>query len=104
MEGIFQKLLSIAAFSVLALAIGALFMLPAVFALQNTHSIANAIPGFSEIYDWNYNNNILQYASDILGNLVAFTNPTDKEGLPNIYCGFVCVLLGAFFFRCKKSH
>lgn len=98
----FKKLLSIAAFSVLALAIGALFMLPAVFALQNTHSIANAIPGFSEIYDWNYNNNILQYASDILGNLVAFTNPTDKEGLPNIYCGFVCVLLGAFFFRCKK--
>ncbi|MEI3578371.1 MAG: YfhO family protein [Acutalibacteraceae bacterium] len=98
----FRKLLTIAGFSALALCIGALFMLPAVFALQNTHSINNTIPGITEIYDWKYDNNALQFLSDILGNTVAFTEPTDKEGLPNIYCGFICVLLSAFFFRCKQ--
>lgn len=98
----FRKLLTIAGFTVLALAIGMLFMLPAVFALQNTHSIDNAIPGFTEIYDWNYNDNILQYISDILGNTVTFTKPTDKEGLPNIYCGFICIILSVFYFRSKK--
>ncbi|MEE0929832.1 MAG: YfhO family protein [Acutalibacteraceae bacterium] len=98
----FRKLLCIAGFSVLALSIGVLFMLPALFALQNTHSIDNAIPAITEIYEYKYNDNIIQYISDILGNTVTYTKPTDKEGLPNIYCGFICVLLSAFYFRCKK--
>lgn len=98
----FQKLVTIGIFTAIALGIASIFMIPALFALQNTHSIDNAIPGFTEIYDSKYNGNILQYISDILGNLVAFTEPTDKEGLPNIYCGFICVLLSAFYFRCKK--
>lgn len=98
----FKKLITIGIFTVIAMGIASIFMVPALFALQNTHSIDNAIPGFTEIYDSKYNGNLLQYISDILGNLVAFTKPTDKEGLPNIYCGFICVLLSAFYFRCKK--
>lgn len=97
----FQKLFSIGVFTVIALGIASVLMVPAFLALQNTHGIENAIPKINEIYDWKYDNNLLQYVSDILGNLVAFTEPTDKEGLPNIYCGFVCVLLSAFYFRCR---
>lgn len=97
-----QKLITIGVFTVIALGIASIFMIPAVFALQNTHGIENTIPKFTEIYEWKYNDNVLQYISDILGNLVAFTEPTDKEGLPNIYCGFICVLLSAFYFRCNK--
>lgn len=98
----FQKLLCIGGFTVLSLCIGLLFMLPALFALQNTHSIDNAIPAFTDIYEYKYTDNIIQYISDILGNTVTYTKPTDKEGLPNIYCGFICILLSAFYFRCKK--
>ncbi len=97
----FQKFASIAVFSVIALGIASILMIPAFLALQNTHGIENTIPKITEIYDWKYDDNLLQYISDILGNLVAFTKPTDKEGLPNIYCGFICVLLSAFYFRCK---
>ncbi|MEE1077134.1 MAG: YfhO family protein [Acutalibacteraceae bacterium] len=99
---VFQKLVTIGIFTVIALGIASIFMFPAVFALQNTHGIENTIPKFTEIYEWKYDGNLLQYVSDILGNLVAFTKPTDKEGLPNIYCGFICVLLSAFYFRCKN--
>lgn len=97
-----KRLGIIAGFSALALCIGMLFMLPAVFALQNTHSMENTIPAITDIYDWKYDNNVIQYISDILGNTVTFTEPTDKEGLPNIYCGFICILLSSFFFRCNK--
>lgn len=98
---VFQKFASIAVFSIIALGIASVLMIPAFLALQNTHGIENTIPKFNEIYDWKYKENLLQYISDILGNLVAFTKPTDKEGLPNIYCGFICVLLSAFYFRSK---
>lgn len=97
----FQKFVSIGVFTVIALGIASVLMVPAFLALQNTHGIENAIPKINELYDWKYNDNLLQYVSDILGNLVAFTEPTDKEGLPNIYCGFICVLLSAFYFRCN---
>ena len=85
----FTRLVSMAGFSLLALCIGMLFMLPAVFALQNTHSMENTMPLFTDIYDWKYDE-------------VTFTKPTDKEGLPNIYCGFICVLLSSFFYLCRK--
>ncbi len=98
----FTRLVSMAGFSLLALCIGMLFMLPAVFALQNTHSMENTMPLFTDIYDWKYDEKLLQYISDILGNTVTFTKPTDKEGLPNIYCGFICVLLSSFFYLCRK--
>ena len=98
----FIKLGSMAGFSVLALCIGLLFMLPAVFALQHTHSMENTMPQLNEIYDWQYKENVLQYISDILGNMATYTKPTDKEGLPNIYCGFVSVILATFYFICDK--
>ena len=101
-KAFFIKLGSFAGFSVLALCIGLLFMLPALLALQNTHSMENTMPQLSDIYDWQYQDDVLQYISDILANMVTYTNPTDKEGLPNIYCGFVSVLLATFYFRCDK--
>ena len=101
-KAFFVKAGSFAGFSILALSIGLLFMLPALLGLQNTHSMENTMPQFSEIYDWHYKEDVLQYISDILGNTVTYTKPTDKEGLPNIYCGFVSILLAAFYFRCDK--
>ncbi len=101
-KAFFLKLVSFGGFSLLALCIGMLFMLPALLALQNTHSMENIMPQFSEIYDWHYKENVMQYISDILANTVTYTKPTDKEGLPNIYCGFISILLAAFYFRCTK--
>ncbi len=98
----FQKLLTIGVFTVIGLCICAVLFIPTLMALQNTHSMENTIPTISQIYDWKYDNDVLQFITDILGNTVAFTEPTEKEGLPNVYCGFICIILAAFYFSCKK--
>ncbi|HHZ05941.1 MAG TPA: YfhO family protein [Clostridiales bacterium] len=100
-KAFFKKLGLIIGFSALAIGISAVLVAPAYIALQNTHGVQNVLPDFTTLYDWNYKDP-LTYATDILGNLAAFTKPTDKEGLPNIYCGFICVILGTLFFRSKK--
>lgn len=98
----FTKLVTIGGFSLLGLGICAIFFIPTLMALQTTHSAVNTIPGIGDIYDWKYANDVLRFVFDILGNAVAFTNPTEKEGLPNVYCGFICVILSAFYFKCNK--
>lgn len=101
LKNFFKKLLQIAAFSVIGLGISAVLILPAYIALQHTHSAVNTFPDFTALYDWQYTN-VLNFISDILGNANAFVSPTEKEGLPNIYCGFICILLSVVYFRSKK--
>lgn len=100
-KNFFKKLGVIIGFSALALGISAILIVPAYLALQHTHSAQNVLPDFTTLYDWKYKD-VLTYLSDILGNTVAYAAPTDKEGLPNIYCGFICVILSALFIRSKK--
>ncbi len=74
-------------------ALSAWILLPAYNALQLTHSAANSFPQSISYYEgWR----------EILSNMLAFTEPTSKEGLPNLYCGFLPVLLLGVFLFSKK--
>lgn len=74
----------------LGLAISAFMLLPAFFALQLTNSADNTFPTDISWYEsW----------LDILANMTAFREPTVKEGLPNLYCGIICVIFIGMFLR-----
>ena len=87
------KLALIAACSALAVGLTAVLTVPAFFSLQNTATAESRFPS-----------GIAWFSSyvKVLGNLVAFTPPTAKEGLPNLYCGMISVLLMAVFIRSSK--
>lgn len=95
------KFLQIGGFAILGLGLGCLLMLPAYIALQNTFAVDSVWPAFGEFYDWRYND-LLKYLTEIFANFDAFAKPAEVEGLPNIYCGFICVLLMGVFFSSKK--
>lgn len=68
-------------------------LIPAYFALQLTNSADNTFPSEISFYEeW----------LDILANISAFREPTVKEGLPNLYCGVICVPLAGMFLSSKK--
>lgn len=88
-----SKLWRTAAFSILAIAITAALILPIASALQSTNSLAAPFPS-----------KLIIYANffDVLGNFLAFTPPAIMEGLPNIYCGIITILLAGVFFANRK--
>jgi len=88
-----RKLALVAACSALAIGLTAVYTVPTFISLQNTAAVANKFP--SKI-TWFSN-----YAN-VLGNLVAFSLPTVKEGLPNLYCGLISVLFMGVFIRSTK--
>ncbi len=68
-------------------------LLPAYFALQLTYSVNNTFPTTVKWYEsW----------VDIISNMLAFTDPTKTEGLPNLYCGWLPVLLLGVFLGAKQ--
>lgn len=74
----------------IGIGLGAFMLLPAYFALQLTYSADNSFPNEMSFYEnW----------LDILANMTAFREPTVKEGLPNLYCGIICVVLAGMFLR-----
>ena len=87
------KLALIAICSVIALGLTAALTLPAFFSLQNTHTAASTFPSSFRLYNSFF---------DVLGNFIAFTPPTSKEGLPNLYSGMISVLLAAVFVSSSK--
>ncbi len=74
--------------SLFGAALSAWILIPTYNALQLTHSADNSFPKDIKFYEsWR----------EILSNMLAFTEVTSKEGLPNLYCGLLPVLLlGAF--------
>lgn len=103
-KNLFKRFFGMAGATVVSLAMSAMLTLPAFFALQNTHSADNTFPQ-------NYAINIgdtadfsgtMQAVAKVIANSVAFVKPTTKEGLPNIYCGVVAIVLGLLFLTCKK--
>lgn len=79
--------------TIVGIGIGAVVLLPAYFALQLTNSADNAFPTDMSFYEsW----------FDVLANMTAFRLPTVKEGLPNLYCGIICVVLMGMFLRSGK--
>lgn len=89
----FQKLGVIAGFSCLAIGMTAALTLPAWFALRNADITGDIFPTQLKLYNSFF---------DVLGQFIAFTPPTFKEGLPNLYCGMASVLLASVFFVSSK--
>lgn len=92
-EGIkdfFVKLWIIARSAVLGIALGGFILLPAYFGLQLTNSANNSFPTDRSFYEsW----------IDIFANLISYSEPATKEGLPNFACGMLAIVLfGVFLF------
>lgn len=82
---ILKRLWQILLFSVIGLALTAILILPAYLALRITYSSDNS--SFPEEMTF-YKSFI-----DVLGNLLAFKTPTHLEGLPNLYCSLLAVIM-----------
>lgn len=89
----FKKLGMMAGFTVISLSMTAFITLPAYFNLKLTQSANNVFPS-----SWRFENTF----TDVFGNFTAFNAPNVKEGLPNVYCGFICVILIAVYVLAKK--
>lgn len=88
-----KKLIKIAIYSCIALAVTLPVVLPAALQLSNTAGSNDSFPEKIEFY-----NNFME----ITANLFSFHEPTTMEGLPNIGTGVICILLLAIFIRAKE--
>ncbi|MEG2323940.1 MAG: YfhO family protein [Anaerovoracaceae bacterium] len=79
--------------SFLAIAISAIVLVPTYMGMQNTYYMDSQPPDATIFY-----NSIL----DVLTNTLPGVPITFREGLPNIYCGLICVMLLVFYLGCKK--
>lgn len=97
-------LLWIAGCSVLAIGMTAVLELPALAALQTTHSSVNTFPKQFRlnIADENTIRGLLSAMRQVAGNMNGGHIPTFKEGLPNLYCGVGTIMLSVFFLCNKK--
>ena len=97
-------LLRIAGCSVLAIGMTAFLELPALAALQTTQSSVNKFPtGFRlNIADKQTWLGLLDAMRQVAGNGNLLVTMTQKEGLPNIYCGTVTNILAILFLTQKK--
>ncbi len=99
----FKKLLRIAVFTVIGLAITAFLIFPAYFALQNTHATTSTFPtGYQiNIGDTADVKGTLDAIRQVLSNSLTYVAPTTTEGLPNIACSTIALVLGIMFFFVK---
>ncbi len=105
-----KKLGLIAVCSVISLGITAFMTIPAFNALQNTVSAEPKTGSsteksfFVQIKDdlSEYADEIGDDGADVVGRLASFNEPVPKEGLPNIFSGFICVILLGFFIVSKN--
>ena len=69
-------------------ALAAIVLIPTYYALQLTYSVNNAFPTAVQFYEnWR----------TLAANLISFHEPTSKDGLPNLACGVLpLVLIGPF--------
>ncbi len=87
------RLLQFAGCSLLGGGLTAFLLLHAGYALSYTDSAATGAFSKIEFYD--------SYL-EVIGNMLAFNKPTAMEGLPNLYCGILPLLLSVVFLRSKK--
>ncbi len=97
-------LVRIACFSLLAIGMTAILELPALAALQTTHSSVNKFPaGFRlnivKQHDWK---GLFDAMRQVAGNMGGGITPSFKEGLPNLYCGVGSIVLAFLFLSSGK--
>lgn len=103
-KNLISRFLRMAGCSLLSIMTSAILTLPAYFALHYTHSSDNTFP---QQFSINIGSSadfggVLEGIGKTIANSVAFTAPTNKEGLPNIYCGVFVIFLAILFFFCSK--
>lgn len=74
--------------SITGILIAGITLLPTFLNMQNSYYIDSEMPEESSFY-----HSLL----DIVTNLLPKTELTVREGLPNIYCGLICVMLAVLF-------
>ena len=96
----------VGAFSILSIGITLFFLLPAFFALQNTHASGSSFPSTFAINIGGSNDllGVLKALKSITGNLANFTSPAIKaaDAIPNVSCGAVTVFFGFLYLTCPK--
>lgn len=80
-----KRLWQILLFSLIGIALTAILVLPAYLALKTTYSSGN----FAFPEDINFYKSFI----DVLANLLAFRVPSNLEGLPNLYCSLLAVIM-----------
>lgn len=79
--------------SLLGGGLAAVLLIPTYLALQLTHSVDNVFPTGWEFYE-NWRN--------LFVNLISYHEPTSKDGLPNLACGMLPLVLIGPFLRARK--
>ncbi len=101
---ILRQFVKMAVCSLISLMMSAVLVLPTYFALGYAYASDNSFPksfavnigGTADL------GGVLNAVGKIIANSVAFTQPTSKEGLPNIYSGVAFVFLAILFLFCSK--
>ncbi len=89
----FKKLGQIVLCSIVSVMFSAFVTLPAYYNLQITQSSVNNFPT-----TWRTENPF----TDVIGNFTALNVPNVKEGLPNVYAGFICIVLIGIYLLAKN--
>ena len=99
----FEDLGRIALFSLLAIGMTAILELPAFAALQTTQSSVNKFPKDFRlnIADSHTILGLLDAMRQVAGNMGGAIEPNFKEGLPNLYCGVISILLAFLYLMAK---
>ena len=99
-----KKLLKMAIWSVVAIMLTAFMILPAYFALQNTHAASSSFPSSYAINIGSPNDlmGTLDAIKQVISNTAAFVKPATTGGLPNIACGVTSVIVAIVFMVNKK--
>ena len=100
----FGDLARIAFFSLLAIGMTAVLELPAYAALKTTQSSVNKFPKDFRlnIADSHTILGLLDAMRQVAGNMGGAIEPNFKEGLPNVYCGVISILLAFLYLMAKE--
>ena len=103
-RALWNDLLRIAIFSVIAIGMTAVVSLPTLAALQNTQSSVNTFPkGFYlNMTDEENLLGLLKAMVKVAGNMNGGISPTFKEGLPNLYCGVFTIVFAFLYLLCGQ--
>lgn len=78
--------------SLLGIAMAAVMLLPTYLSMQKTYYISADMP-----QEWRFYNDVL----DVINQLLPNAQLTYRDGLPNLYCGLIVVILLVFYILCK---
>lgn len=80
-------------YSLLAIAMAAVMLLPTYLSMQDTYYISSEMPD-----NWLMYNDVL----DVLNQMLPYTELTFREGLPNLYCGMPVVIALVLYILSKN--